>query len=141
MIGAPEKFACVALTVDDNLGPFMGAAVIQNMDVVGFVAHLDDGLVPDLRGEIIALIRRLAFVSNKHPSIGKDVLHFQRVDVFVDINVAVYLIDLYKVSGGGWVIFVICHFYDSLNIQNQPRRFCAAYTYLHDVACIAFSLC
>jgi hypothetical protein len=96
MIGAAKEFAGIALSINDNLGAFVWATVEQHMDIIGFVAHLDNRLIANLRREIVALVRGLAFVADKNPSVGEDVLHLKRVDILINVNVAVNLMWLNK---------------------------------------------
>ena len=87
MIGAPEELAGVSSPVNDDFRALMRATVQQHMDVAGGMTHLNDRLGADMGAEIIALVRGLAFVPDKHPSIGEQVLHLEPVDLLIDIDV------------------------------------------------------
>ncbi len=67
--------------VDDDLGALVRAAVVEHMHLAIAVADLDHRLVANLRGEVITLVRRLAFMADKHPGIGEQVPHFEPVDL------------------------------------------------------------
>ena len=71
MIGAAKELAGIALSVDGYFGALMGAAIVQHMNLIVRVAHLYNRLTANLRGKVIAFIGCLAFVSNKHPGVGK----------------------------------------------------------------------
>ena len=58
--------------------------------------HLNDRLAAYLCCEIIPVLGRLAFMTDKYPDIGKKVLHFQRIDILTGINIAVHLMVLNK---------------------------------------------
>ena len=96
MIGTPEEFAGVALPVDDDFRALMRATVQQHMDVAGGMTHLNDRLGADMGAEIIALVRGLAFVADKDPSIGEEMLHLLLEHLRVGVDIAVHLMWLHE---------------------------------------------
>jgi hypothetical protein len=88
VIRAAEELAGVAGPVDDDLGTLVRAAVVQHVHLAVAVTHLDHRLVANLGGEVIALVRRLAFMADKHPGIGEQMLHLEPVDLLIDVDVA-----------------------------------------------------
>ena len=79
------------------------------------MAHLNDRLAADLCGEIIAMFRGLAFVPDKDPDIGEQMLHFQIKDCLAGIDIAVHLMrldqpgDIIGISNGLIVCIGQCH--------------------------------
>ena len=59
---------------------------------VGYI-H-DHRLIAHLRGEIVALVRGLAVMTDKDPGVREQVLHFQSEHLGVDIDIAVDLMPL-----------------------------------------------
>ena len=92
MVGTTKELACVALSVNHNLGPFMRTPIVEHMNIVRLMAHLDHRLIANLRGKVVTLRRCLTFMANEHPRVGEDVLHFKLVDILIDVDIAVNLI-------------------------------------------------
>ena len=71
------------------------------------MAHLNNRLITDLGGDVVALRRRLAVMADKDPGVGEEVLHLQSIDFGVDINIAMDLMALHQPGNGLWIIGVL----------------------------------
>ena len=91
MIGAAEEFARIAIPVDCDLGALVRTPVEEHVDFAIGMPNLNNGLITDLRGEVVTFLRRLAFMADKHPGIREQVFHFQPVDIRAGVNVSVDL--------------------------------------------------
>ena len=91
VVRAAEELAGVALSINGDLRAFVRTPVMQYMDLIVRVAYLNNRLTANLCGEVVTFVWGLALVSDKHPGVGKQVLHFQLINRLAGIYVTVYL--------------------------------------------------
>jgi hypothetical protein len=120
VIRAAEELAGVAGPVDDDLGTLVRAAVVKHVHLAVAVTDLDHRLVANLRGEVIALVRRLAFMSDKHPRIGEQVLHLEPVDLLIDVDVAMDFVSSIQRPDRRRIVCISSH--SSLPYRSSTRR-------------------
>ena len=95
VVRTAEKLTRVTCAINRYLGAFMGAAIVENFHLAIGMAHHDHRLVTHLRSDVITLVRGLAVMADKDPSVCKEVLHLKLVNLFADIGIAVHLIGLH----------------------------------------------
>jgi hypothetical protein len=101
VIGAAKKFTRVALLTTGHLDAFVGAAVVQNADAAIPLAHHHHRLVTHGGGDIVARLRYLAAMADKHPGVAEHGLHLQRKHIGIDEGVAVHLTTAHPTAGVG----------------------------------------
>src|SRR5262249_4476254 len=91
VIGAAKEFSRIAARVSRYARSLVRTTVVQHLHAIVGMSHHQNRLCPDRGAKIISRFCHLAVMADIDPGVCEQVLHFEREDFIVDVDVAMNL--------------------------------------------------